>query len=83
MPLRERLPVSAAAHLGAPLPILVHGSYYEGWHPADKPLREHGKEAFFAHVEAEAHAQGLRAGVGGALRSACSPGASAPVRSRT
>ena len=54
--LRDRLTVSEAAHLGAQLPMLVRGFYYEGWHPADKPLREHGKEAFLAHVKAESHA---------------------------
>ena len=54
--LRDRLTVDEAAHLGAQLPMLVRGFYYEGWHPAGKPLREHSKEAFLAHIEAEAHA---------------------------
>ena len=57
--LRDRLPVSEAAHLGAQLPMLVRGLYYEGWHPADKPFKEHSREAFLAHVKAGAHAQGF------------------------
>jgi uncharacterized protein (DUF2267 family) len=60
--LRDGLSVSEAAHLGAQLPMLVRGFYCEGWHPADKPLREHAKEAFLAHVKAEAHAQGFEPG---------------------
>jgi uncharacterized protein (DUF2267 family) len=39
--LRDRLAVNDAAHLAAQLPMLVRGMYYEGWHPADKPLKEH------------------------------------------
>lgn len=52
--LRDRLTVAEAAHLGAQLPMLVRGFYYDGWHPAGKPLREHTKEAFLSHVKAEA-----------------------------
>jgi uncharacterized protein (DUF2267 family) len=54
--LRDRLSVEEAAHLGAQLPMLVRGFYYEGWHPAGKPLKEHSKEAFLAHIETEARA---------------------------
>lgn len=32
--LRDRLPVPEAAHLGAQLPMLVRGIYYENWKPA-------------------------------------------------
>jgi uncharacterized protein (DUF2267 family) len=52
--LRDRLAVDEAAHLGAQLPMLIRGVYYEGWRPAGKPEREHTKEAFLAHVAAEA-----------------------------
>ena len=48
--LRDRLPVAQAAALGAQLPMLVRGFYFEGWHPADKPVKERKKEEFLAHV---------------------------------
>ena len=32
--LRDRLPVEAAAHLGAQLPLLVRGVYYDQYQPA-------------------------------------------------
>jgi uncharacterized protein (DUF2267 family) len=50
--LRDRLPVDEVAALGAQLPMLVRGSYYEGWHPAGKPLKERKKEEFLAHIAA-------------------------------
>jgi uncharacterized protein (DUF2267 family) len=50
-PLRDRLAVDEAAHLGAELPMLVRGFYYEGWRPAGKPLKERHKAAFLAHVK--------------------------------
>jgi uncharacterized protein (DUF2267 family) len=54
--LRDRLTVDEAAHLGAQLPMMIRGFYYEGRHPAGKPLKDHAKEAFLAHVAAEARA---------------------------
>jgi uncharacterized protein (DUF2267 family) len=51
--LRDRLSVEAAAHLAAQLPMLVRGFYYEGYHPAGKPLVERKKSEFLAHVAAE------------------------------
>src|SRR6516162_2996456 len=50
--LRDRLSVDEAAALGAQLPMLVRGFYYEGWHPHGKPLRERTREEFLAHVRA-------------------------------
>jgi uncharacterized protein (DUF2267 family) len=50
--LRDHLTVDEVATLGAQLPMLVRGFYYEGWHPADKPLRERKKEQFLAHIAA-------------------------------
>ncbi len=49
--LRDRLHVDAAAHLGAQLPMLVRGFYYEGWHPAGKPLKDRSKAGFLAPIE--------------------------------
>jgi len=48
--LRDRLPDPVAAHLGAQLPILIRGIYYEGWHLGDKPTLERKAEAFADHV---------------------------------
>ncbi len=51
--LRDRLGVNDAAHLAAQLPMLIRGFYYEGYHPAGKPLAERKKAEFLAHVAAE------------------------------
>ncbi len=48
--LRDHLPVEAAVALGAQLPMLVRGFYYEGWRPAGKPVKERKREAFLQHV---------------------------------
>lgn len=49
--LRDRLTVEEVAHLGAQLPMLIRGFYYEGWDPTGKPLRERHKEQFLARIE--------------------------------
>jgi len=48
--LRDRLPVDSVAHFGAQLPMLVRGFYYEGWHPAHKPLKERTTDEFLMHI---------------------------------
>lgn len=48
--LRDRLPPEAAVHLGAQLPILVRGIYYEGWHMAGKPTKERSVQEFADRV---------------------------------
>src|SRR6516164_534153 len=50
--LRDRLPVDQVAALGAQLPMLVRGLYYEGWRPSGKPVKEH-KEEFLSHLRQE------------------------------
>ncbi len=50
--LRDRLTVAEAADLGAQLPTLIRGLYYEGWNPNGKPVRERRKEDFLAHIAA-------------------------------
>ncbi|MGN6734268.1 MAG: DUF2267 domain-containing protein, partial [Candidatus Binatia bacterium] len=39
-----------AVQLGAQLPMLVRGFYYEGWTLKGKPHKERHKEDFLAHV---------------------------------
>ncbi len=50
--LRDRLPLDEVAALGAQLPLLVRGIYFEGWHPAGKPLKGHRREELLAEVGA-------------------------------
>lgn len=47
--LRDRLIVEEAVHLGAQLPMLIRGFYYEGWRPSATPIKDH-KEEFLRHV---------------------------------
>ena len=56
--LRDRMSVDEAAQLGAQLPMLLRGVYYEGWHPAGKPLKERHKAQFFEHVQNELRRNG-------------------------
>jgi uncharacterized protein (DUF2267 family) len=48
--LRDRLQPEVAVHLGAQLPLLVRGLYYEDWHMAGTPTRERHKEEFLAPI---------------------------------
>ena len=51
--LRDRLPPEVAIKLGAQLPILVRGVFYENWHVAGTPTRERHLEDFSDHVALE------------------------------
>lgn len=51
--LRDRIGVDNAAHLGAQLPMLLRGAYYEGWHPGSTPTRERHVEDFIDHVQSQ------------------------------
>jgi uncharacterized protein (DUF2267 family) len=53
--LRDRLTVEEAAHLGAQLPMLMPGFYYEGWDPTGKPLKARSREQFLARLGEELH----------------------------
>jgi uncharacterized protein (DUF2267 family) len=48
--LRDRLTPEMAVHLGAELPMLVRGLYYEGWHMAGKPTKDRSAQEFADHV---------------------------------
>ena len=49
--LRDRLTVVEAAHLGAQLPTLIRGLYYEEWRPAITPVHEYSEAEFLSHLE--------------------------------
>jgi uncharacterized protein (DUF2267 family) len=49
--LRDRLTVQGVAQLGAQLPMLIRGFYYEGWVPSDTPLKVRHKDQFIALIE--------------------------------
>ena len=51
--LRDRLPVAEAAHLGAQLPMLVRGIYYEDWRPAVTPIKIKTPQEFYDAVRAK------------------------------
>jgi uncharacterized protein (DUF2267 family) len=49
--LRDRLPVPEAAHLGAQLPMLVRGIYYEDWRPMATPVKVKTTQEFYDAVK--------------------------------
>jgi uncharacterized protein (DUF2267 family) len=49
--LRDRLPVTEAAHFGAQLPMLVRGIYYEDWRPASTPVKVKTTQEFYDVVK--------------------------------
>jgi uncharacterized protein (DUF2267 family) len=51
--LRDRVGVENAAHLGAQMPMLLRGAFYEGWRPSSTPTRERHLDDFINHVQAE------------------------------
>ena len=48
--LRDRLPLDSAVAFAAQLPLILKGTYYDGWLPAGKPLKMH-EEAFLDSIE--------------------------------
>jgi uncharacterized protein (DUF2267 family) len=54
--LRDRLTVEEVAQLGAQLPMLVRGFYYEEWDPTAKPEKVH-REVFLARIEQKVNAR--------------------------
>ena len=56
--LRDRIPPESAVHLGAQLPIVIRGIYYENWHIAGSPTKERHLGQFLDHI-AKAIPRGL------------------------
>ncbi len=48
--LRDRMTVEEATDLGAQLPMLIRGFYYEGWNPSKTPTGERDLQAFLNRV---------------------------------
>ena len=48
--LRDRIGAENAAHLGAQLPMLLRGLFFEGWTLPEKPVRTHNVDDFLANV---------------------------------
>lgn len=49
--LRDRLTLEETAHLAAELPLLVRGTYYDQWRPAEQPVLVRKRHEFLALVE--------------------------------
>ena len=49
--LRDRLPPENAVHLGAQLPTLIRGIFFENWHMAGTPTKERHIGMFLDHVK--------------------------------
>lgn len=49
--LRDRIGPEPAVHLGAQLPMLLRGAYYEGWKPSAQTTERHA-DAFLEHIAA-------------------------------
>ena len=50
--LRDRLPVDDAAHFSAQLPMLIRGLFFDGWRPADVPVK-FSREEFLKAISAK------------------------------
>jgi uncharacterized protein (DUF2267 family) len=52
--MRDRLPSDLAAHLGAPLPLVVRGAYYDQYEPSASPEKARTLEAFLGKIADDA-----------------------------
>jgi uncharacterized protein (DUF2267 family) len=53
--LRDSLPRDEAIYLGAQLPALLRGLYYEGWHPSARIARAKSRSAFVERIQEGVH----------------------------
>ncbi|MDX8354953.1 DUF2267 domain-containing protein [Cognatiyoonia sp. IB215182] len=51
--IRDHLPVNEMAQFSAQLPLILRGTFYEGWQPKKTPVRERHAADFIAAVEAQ------------------------------
>lgn len=58
--LRDRLTIGEAANLGAELPTLLTGFYYEGWKPEQTPIKTRSKAEFLQALQARLENYGLK-----------------------
>jgi uncharacterized protein (DUF2267 family) len=56
--LRDRMTVDVVAKLGAQLPTLIRGIYYEDWDPSNTPMPTHDVDTFLEHVVSEGRFSG-------------------------
>jgi uncharacterized protein (DUF2267 family) len=49
--LRDRLTIDEAVDLGAQLPLLIRGVYYDEWDPSRNPVKDRHLEDFLAHIK--------------------------------
>ena len=69
--LRDRLNIGLAAHLGAELPLLVRGAYYDQFEPAKLPTDCDTREQFVTEAMVRGNARGADAGADHFRRFAC------------
>lgn len=48
---RDMIPLGAAVHLGAQLPLLVRGLYYDQWLSPETPVQIRKRDEFLANVQ--------------------------------
>jgi uncharacterized protein (DUF2267 family) len=49
---RDRVPLGLAAHLGAQLPLIIRGAYYDQWQPSQEPKKWRTAEEFLVLIVA-------------------------------
>ena len=49
--LRDRLNPGEASDLGAQLPLLIRGMYYEGWNPSQTPVKIRNEQEFLSGIK--------------------------------